>query len=405
MKIVGTGIMLVLFAALLMLIGCAATKVAKCTDSADTPQVHYVAGMNALEAGNMSLAQEKLERSLYCNAEFSPAQGGLAVVNSEKTRSQPDPAFKDVEAKRAYENLKIARKMADSENDYVEHDLAAIRVGTVLKDKGWLDAVEDAFNDGSKRKVDESKLLYYHGIEALNYFRGVAYLEALEFQKARDDFAAVLNAKRDGKWHEPADKNWKKADRIVRAMAGQTAGDIGRKIAIKETVNRADVAALLVDEMKIEKLLAGRIPDNSKNADLKAEFVPADMVNHQFRNEVLTLMKWKVRGIEPKYDEVTKASLFMPEDSFTRGELALVLEDVLAKLIGNDKLASAYFSQENSPFTDVRNSSPIFNAVITVTTRGIMEGDVYGEFRPNNPVSGADALLAIRMLQQKMNIH
>ncbi len=73
---------------------------------------------------------------------------------------------------------------------------------------------------------------------------GLAYLEALEFQKARDKFAEVLNAKREGKWHEKADKAWKKTDKIVRAMAGITVGDVGKKIAIKEAVTRGDLAAL-----------------------------------------------------------------------------------------------------------------------------------------------------------------
>jgi hypothetical protein len=40
-----------------------------------------------------------------------------------------------------------------------------------------------------------------------------------------------------------------------------------------------------------------------------------------------------------------------------------------------------------------------------MTTRNIMEGELSGEFRINEPVDGAEAILAIRVLQQRLNIH
>jgi hypothetical protein len=47
---------------------------------------------------------------------------------------------------------------------------------------------------------------------------------------------------------------------------------------------------------------------------------------------------------------------------------------------------------------------PYFNAVMVCTTRGIMEtADAgTGEFMPMGPVSGADALLAIRTLKSQL---
>ena len=85
--------------------------------------------------------------------------------------------------------------------------------------------------------------------------------------------------------------------------------------------------------------------------------------------------------------------------------MALILEDVLIKLTGDDKISTAYFGQERSPFPDVRPTSPIYNAVMNMTSRGIMEGELSGEFRVNDPVEGSEALLAIRMLRQKLNIY
>lgn len=60
-----------------------------------------------------------------------------------------------------------------------------------------------------------------------------------------------------------------------------------------------------------------------------------------------------------------------------------------------------------SPFADVRNDVPCFNAVMVCTTRGIIEPrrcvrqDI---FDPGGAVSGADALLAIRRLNEDLGI-
>lgn len=385
------------------LAGCAG-KTVTCTDPEDNPQHHYLMGMKALEEGKPAVAAEKFDRALYCDDRFSIAHSGMAIVNAEKAKAQTDSGFRGVENERITEALKKGKKFADRDDQYFDYYTATIRSDTLAKPKGWLEDAADAFKDGSRLRVDERNLIYYQGTEALSYFMGVAWLEGMEFQKARDAFGNVLNAKREGKWHEKADKGWKRVDRILRAMGGITVGDVGKKIAIKEKVSRADLAALLIDEMKIDKLMAGRIPLASQAAKT-AEFTPADMTMHPFREEVLTLMKWNVRGMEPKYDESSRAYLFKPGEAVTRGELAFTMEDILIKLTGDEKLARAYLGQERSPFPDVRPSSNLYNAVMNMTTRGIMEGELSGEFRPNDPVDGAEALLAMRVLKQRINIY
>ncbi len=377
----------------------------RCTAPEDNPQHHYLRGMENLEKGNISVAAEKFDRALYCDAKFSPALGGLAIVDAEKAKANNDLNFKAVEAGRAKENLKKAAKLAESNEEKFEYFLAAMRVNAVLKENDWLEKVEDAFNESRQLKVDEKKLIYYQGIEAANYFMGVAYLDAKEFQKSRDKFAEVLNMKREGKWHEKADKAWKRVDKIVRAMAGITVGDVGKQIAVKDSVTRADFTALLIDELKLDKLFAGRIPVQSELDKMKAEFTPADVINDQFKEEVLTIMKWKVRGLEPKYDETTKAYLFKPAEPVLRREMALILEDVLMKLTGDETIATAFFGHEKSPFPDIKGTAPWYNAVMNMTTRGIMEAEISGEFRVDAAVDGAEALLAIRVLRQKINIY
>ncbi|ACM21565.1 SLH domain protein [Geotalea daltonii FRC-32] len=386
-----------------VLSACSGPQV-RCTTAEDNPEHHYLRGMEALEKSDITAAREKFDRALYCNEKYSPAYAGNSIVAAEKSRTQGDDAFRTVEVGRSRDFLDRADKYADTTEEQFDYYLAVMRDNTILKEKGWLKETEGAFGDAAALKLDEQKLVYYQGKEAADYFMGLAYLQALEFRKARDKFADVLNARREGKWHDKADRGWKKTDRTVRAMSGLTIGDVGKKIAVKDSVSRGDLAALLMDEMKMDKLMAGRLSAASQGKHLKAEFTPADIADHQFKDEILTLLKWKVRGLEPRFDETTKAYLFKPAEAVTRGEMAFILEDVLIKLTGDEKLATAYFGQEQSPFPDVRSTSPFFNAVMNMTTRAIMEGELSGEFRINEPVDGAEALLAVRVLKQKINI-
>ena len=399
-------IWLFLLLTLVVLSGGCAKQVARCTAPEDNPAHHYLRGMEALESGKIDLAQEKFDRALYCEENFSAGYSGKAIVAALKAKGMADSGYRGIEVARAEEYLEKAKKLVETDNDRFEYQLAVLRVAPALKGKDWLDRAESAYHSAlSLEKVDERRLDYYQGKEAASYFMGLAYLEGYQFRKAEDKFRETLDSRKMGKWNEPADKAWKKTSKIVRAMGGITVGDVGKRIAVKEMVSRGDLAALLVDEMKIDKLFAGRIPVKSQLDAMKAEFTPADLLSHQFRDEVNTIMKWKVRGLEPKFDQTTKAYLFKPEDNVLRGEMAFILEDVLIKLTGNEKIATAYFGQEHSPFPDVKATSPYYNAVMNMTSRGIMEGELSGEFRFNEPVDGAEAILAIRMLQQKINIY
>jgi len=396
---------LFVLAVLLIAAGGCSQKVVRCPAPEDNPAHHYLRGMEALEAGKLELAMEKFDRTVYCDDEFSAAYGGKAMVAAQRAKALSDPRYRDVEARQAREYLEQADDQIDNDNDRFEFLLASLRVATALKGQGWLESAEELYGKALKVPVDEKLLNYYQGKEAASYFMGLAYLEAYSFRKAEDKFRETLDSRKMGKWNAPADQAWKKTSKILRALGGITVGDVGRKIAVKDSVSRGDLTALLVDELKVEQLFAGRIPAKSQVAAMKAEFTPADVLTHPFRDEVLTTMKWKVRGLEPKFDQTTKAYLFKPDDNVTRGELAFILEDVLIKLTGNEKLATAFFGQDRSPFPDVKSTSPYYNAVLNMTSRGIMEGDLSGDFRIAEPVDGAEAILAIRMLQQKINIY
>jgi tetratricopeptide (TPR) repeat protein len=388
-------IVLTLFAACC---GCASRQVATCTLPGDNAQLHYVAGMDLIEKGDYPAGRQRLERAIYCDADFSPAYDGLAIAAAHIAARTTDHAVKVAGMGLMENHLKRAYSGARNNGDRLAYLIAVIRCRTALGEKAFIESAEAAYRQAEVLKVDETDLPYYRGKEAIDYYMGLAYRKGQEFQEAKGRFEAVLNAKRDGKWNAPADRAWKETDRIVRAMAGITVSDLGRKIAVKGTVTRAELTTLLTHDFALDTF-------SPKNAGNRPHPVPADVASSPIRGEILAVLKWNLRGLEPSYDAASGAYLFNSARVVKRGEMALLLEDMVIRITGDEKIAFAYLGHEKSPFTDISPTSRFYNAAMNATTRGLMEGETGGAFRVDEPVSGADAVLALRSLQQKMKDH
>ncbi len=293
-------------------------------------------------------------------------------------------------------SLKKAHSGARNNEDRLAHLIAVIRSQTASGGKAFIETAKAAYRQAEGLSVKEADLPYYRGKEAIDYYMGQAFRKAQEFGEAKGRFEAVLNAKKEGKWNGPADRAWKETDRIVRAMAGITVSDLGRKVAVKGTVTRAELTSLLAHDFGPDMLS----PGNRGNRPLSP--VPADVASSPIRDEILGVLKCNLRGLEPSYDAATGAYLFNGARVVKRGEMALLLEDMVIRISGDEKIASAYLGHEKSPFIDISPTSRYYNAAMNATTRGLMEGEAGGAFRVDEPVSGADAVLALRSLQQKM---
>ncbi len=382
--------------------GCAPKKAKVCVSPEDNPPHHYLYGMKDLEKGNISGAIEKFNRAIYCDSKFSPAYSAKALAVAIRGTSKKEINYRETDFKEALSLLNKAKKRVKNDSEKFIYDICAMRVYTEIDGEDWLKKVEKHFKDALELE-NVTSLPYYGGKDAAYYFMGKAYMKAYDFKDAEDMFSKVLSFKASGKWQTLADAAYKKAQKIVRAKAGYTLTDVAKEIATKDNVTRADVCALLVDELKIDRLFLGRIPKKMEISKNEPEFIPADIMNHPFKQEILDVLKWHIRGLECSYDKTTKAYLFRPNSPITRKELALTLEDLLIKLTGDTTISSAYLGVERSPFPDVKPHCAWFNAVMNVTTRGLMEPDLSGEFRPNDYADGADLLLALFKLRSVLN--
>ncbi|MBF0380756.1 MAG: S-layer homology domain-containing protein [Magnetococcales bacterium] len=362
----------------------------------------YTAGMELLEDGKMQQADKKFDLSLSLIDTYAPAMMGKSIVVAHKAIAQDDAAHRKVDEKASLKWLARADKSSKSPEDRFIFHVSSIRVYTLLQTNRWLKkaSVHHKFALDAD-DLNPSGLPYYKNSYAADYYMAVAEYKN-DFRRAEPLLQKIVGSRNGGKWIKKSNKMYEKVQKISRAASYYTLSGVALKIAVLDVVSRGDVAALLVSELDIDKLFAGRI--RVKSQEKKAAFTPADMLNHPFRDEVSTIMKWNIRGLAPIYDETTRANLFKPDLNVNRKELALMLEDVLVRITGQEDIATQNIGH-NSPFPDVEKSVGWFNAIMTMTTRGLMKSELSGEFRPNDPVTGADLLLAVVKLRNVIKVH
>ncbi len=377
---------LTMVAMVAMLISSCAKPTRKPEAALDTPEHHVFTGYKLYDKGDYGGAQREFVLAMQLDKNYSPAYVGLGLCFG----SQKD-------FKTAYENMKKAKSLAKKKEDRVDAHVGMIRLYSMERKDKWVKDAEDEFEDAVKLDPKSSAAYFY---------MGKAYKYGYEFDKAGTQFKKVLDL--NDKYLVEADNEWKVVQKIQRAAPGSR---IGKQIALIEEITRADLAALFVQELLLEKLYQKRTPaqfdtsfqaptDTRKfEADKIVKAEPAtDIQAHVLRADIETVLRLGVRGLEPTPDHK-----FLPYEKVNRAAYAMMVEDILIKVTGNQKLATEYIGSK-SPFPDLRNDLPYFNAVMVTTSRGIMEAKDMstGEFGPRGTVSGADALLIIRKLKDEL---
>jgi tetratricopeptide (TPR) repeat protein len=367
------------------IVSCGA-KAVKPVSEMDTPEHHFYTGMKFLDQKMYPDAKREFDRAIALDPKYSKAFAGNGLVAAYLG-----------DFKAANESMKQAWKFAKKDDDKVFVHVSRIRLYTLAKaEKDWIKDAKSEFDKAIK--IDPQSPAAY-------YFMGIAYKTALDFTNAGQMFKQVIDFNRD--YVKEADAEWNLTQKIQRAMPGTIAG---KKIAILERINRADAAALFMEELKIDVLYKKRTvktfdtsfkdPEKMK-AQASAPLATAtDIANHPLKADIEGILQIGVRGLEVYPD-----GSFHPNDMVDRATFAMMIEDILIKISGDNSLATKFIGS-TSPFPDLRSDLPYFNAVMVVTSRGIMEAKDLssGEFAPLGPVPGVDALLIIRKLKEELKI-
>lgn len=366
----------------------------------DTPPNHYLHGMELVDAGRLAEAQLRFARALELDPRYAPGFAGEALVAAMGAPDQPYAEHRAFELDKFRSLLDKGYARAETPVDKFIVAVTGIRAETSAKDDQWMRYAEKWHEKGRVIKdVDEDGLPYYRDVEALDYFMGKARFEAGEYLKAKDLLGTVVGSA-GNKWHQPANELYARIQKIELATANYSVTGVSRTIAAKDAVSRADVAALIVSELNLPKLF-GKLTALTPEAD----FIPADVAGNPFKSEIVEVLKWNVRGLEPVYDAAARAELFKPGAPLSRKEMALTLEDILIKVSGDESLSGKYFGQEASPYPDVKPTEACYNAVVNAVTRNLMETDLSGAFRPDDNLNGAELLLAVVRLRNAVNVY
>jgi len=375
-------LMLMVAAIAVVAVGCA-PKSAPPTSVMDTPEYHYKNGLKYLDNDQIDEAMKSFDRAIALAPKSPLGYIGKGLAFGKKG-----------DFKAAFENMDKAKGY---EEKGIESRIGMIRLYSMQRSKDWIKDAEKEFKAASEKDPNNAALYYY---------MGEAYKVSFDFDKAADMFHKVLDLNKE--FTGEANAEWAVIQKIQRAAPGTV---IGKQIALIDKIDRADISALFVQEMDLEKLYTKRGPktydttfkapeytNKTATTEKTVKMEPAtDIENNWLKPSIDTVLKLHVRGLEAGPNHK-----FEPDKLITRAEFALMLEDILIKVSGDDKLATKYVGSP-SLFPDVRSDYYAFNAIMVVTSRGFIEADkATGEFKPNDPVSGADALLSIREFKNQL---
>ena len=373
---------MVLFCLMMAVVACG-PELRKPVSAMDSPEHHSVVGLRLLEEDKYNEAEREFALAIQIAPEFSQAHAGMALVKAYRG-----------DHRGAAEAMKAAWKYADTKEEKVFVHVGRIRLlYKSMIGKDWLNDARDEFDRALD--IDPQSA-------AAHYYMGIAYLTAHDFNEAGQQFRQVIDLKKE--YVKEADGAWNLTQKIQRAMPGTVAG---KKIALLQRITRADVAALFMEELKIDSLYKKRNiktfdtsfkdPQKAKSSSPTA-VIPKDILDHPLKADIEGIIGVGVRGLETYPD-----GLFHPGEVIDRATYAMLIEDILLKITGDNSLATKFIGQV-SPFPDLRSDLPYFNAVMVVTSRGIMgvKDFTTGEFAPLSDVPGVEALLIIRKFQEEL---
>ncbi len=379
MQAIGLIIALILFAS------CGGPKERTKMSELDTPEYHYNQGKRYFEKNDYKTAKDEFELAKSLKNNFAPAYEGLALIDIEKN---------DLPA--AEKNFEKALSL---DGDWIPALIVKGRWYTKKSEyEDAVDELEDAVEDidGSESKFDK-KAVKMDGL----YQLGVAFKEWGKYVKAQTTFQKIL----------VIDNTNVKASKAIRDLADYQAAVAGqspelKKIARQKQISRADVAVLFVTELPLDKIFRtttvkeevkfkapGQKTMGKKEEVNKGELqVASDVASTHWAKSFIS--EALARGIIEKFPDGT----YHPDENVNRAEFARLIEHFMVKAWDDPGLATKFFGQ-TSPYSDVLNTSPIFNSIMVVSSRNVIPGFDNGTFQPLNNVTGTEALNIIRNLK------
>jgi tetratricopeptide (TPR) repeat protein len=376
---------IVLLISSLFMLYCGGPKERKAESVLDTPENHYIQGVKYLNNNDLANAEREFNLAKGLKNDFAPAYEGLAIVALENGKLK--------------EADKLIDEALDHDDDWTPAIVAKGRLLMVQeKYEDAIDEFDDALDETKSSKTVKDKKTV---LKDAHYWKGTTFKRWGKYIEAQTTFQEILNI----------DNTDIRAGLAIKELAEYQAAVAGqspelRKIAAQKEITRSDVAVLFVTELPLEKIfrkspaqqsLKFSAPGQSvmgKPEEAKSDGWPADVTYTHWAKTYIE--KALNAGIMSNYPDGT----FKPDLKVNRAEFAMLIQQFMVKAYDDQSIETKHFG-DASPFADVLNTSPIFNAIMVVSTRGIMPGMDDGTFKPLTVVSGAESLNIIRNLKAK----
>lgn len=386
--------LLILLAASIVLSACGATKTPPREPSGvmDSPEHHYRVGMDFLDKEDLTGAVLEFNTALELDPEYGPALAGKGLVQAMRGEEED-----------SLDLIEEGQDLAKDDREEMWTLIAEIRAYTALAKNGkmseedLIDESEDVFDDAVDIDENDPELYFY---------QGEAYFTAYDFDNAEKMYLEVLRLNpqfKDGR----ADERMEMVSKVKRAGATTA---VGRRIALVDKITRADMAGLLVEELKVERFYTRTQEPEEKPfeppqsilmdpQDLTQPVEAVDIKHHPLKHDIEKVIELGVEGLQPYPDHK-----FLPQHPMAKVEVAMIYQDVIIRATGNTSLATKYIG-EVSPFPDIRSDHYAFNAVMLCTTRGLLNSDLRTSlFEPMDPIPGVDAVTSINRLKTQLSV-
>ncbi len=376
---------LVVIALMALFVACGGPPNVSPESPLDTAVNHYQRGQSYLDNGKIQAALQAFERASALDPAYPGAHVGKALVSAHNG---------DFLAAR-----KALAKAIHQDNDFVDAFVAQGRVivlESIERDysgKAWLDEAVRALKKAIHLAPEQGQGYFY---------TGHAYLQAGELAQARNAYTQILELK-IGPWIGRAQEQIKRIQEIERATPGSI---LGKKIALQPRITRAELAVLLLEELNLAELVKQR-----RLTPNKTKFQAPTHDSSHVQNHVLDIQfNWAKGWIEEILElgiaglEMFPDQTFQPQKPISRANYALVNQSILELITGDKTLTTKYIGEE-ARFPDLRGDYFAYNAIALNVERGIMKADALtGLFYPEATVSGIEALLIIRQLQNAVRM-
>lgn len=330
------------------------------------PEVYYQRGLTHLTNDSLKAAARNFHASIKADSNFADGYAGLAFLLAKRGAFDKAYSYAD----------KALNKRPSADSHYF--------MGRILLMDEQTEQLDQAISH-----FDKSIFMDSTQVQTL-YYKGIALKKEYQFKQAFDALQKCSD-----KSEECAKKAKDEIAFLKKVLSANPRTQIGRRLVLKDALTRADVAALLVQELNVMELLRHTRPLNNSTAKKQeSDNIPkiTDISDHWARSFITNLVSEHIMNVYPD-------NTFRPEHKVKRHDFAVILQNVYVKITGKQDVTTRYIDTP-STFPDVQRSHYAYNAIQLFVHLDVMSVDqMTGEFEGSRVIKGVEALSSIHTLR------